>query len=130
MFRPGPPGARSCPVLTVVLYGNSLALAGVGASLAGHPEVQVLRLAATDRPSEELLRLEPDVVVFDLATAQPDVVTLLRQHRRVLPVGVDLEAHQAVVFTGRSSRALTADDLLRVIESRVGAARHAARRKV
>lgn len=129
MFSPGPAGARSLSVLTVVLYGNSLALSGVGASLAGHPEVQVLRLGATDRPSEELLRLEPDVVVFDLATAQPDVVTLLRQHPRVLPVGVDLEAHQAVVFTGRSSRALTADDLLRVIESRVGAVRHPARRK-
>ena len=129
MFSPGPAGARSLPVLTVVLYGNSLALSGVGASLEGHPEVQVLRLGATDRPSEGLLRLEPDVVVFDLATAQPDVVALLRQHPRVLPVGVDLEAHQAVVFTGRSSRALTADDLLRVIESRLGAARHPARRK-
>jgi hypothetical protein len=37
----------------------------------------------------------------------------------VLPIGVDLLKHQVVVFSGKRSRALTSDDLLRVIESRM-----------
>jgi hypothetical protein len=105
-------------VLQVVLYGNSLALSGVGASLEGHPGLHVVRVDPTDAPAAALHGLNPDVVVFDLATAQPDVVALWRRDPSVLPVGVDLLKHQAVAFSGTCSRALTTDDLLRVIESR------------
>jgi DNA-binding NarL/FixJ family response regulator len=107
-------------VTKVVLYGNSLAVSGVGASLEGRPGLQVVRVDAAERSAEALRELEPDVVVFDLATARPDVVELWRRDRPVLPIGVDLVKHQVVVFSGESSRALTTDDLLRVIESRTG----------
>ncbi len=104
----------------VVLYGNSLALSGVGASLEGHPGLDLVRVDATEASAESLHELRPDVVVFDLATAQPDVVALWRRHPPVLPIGVDLLKHQVVVFSGKPSRALTADDLVRVIEGRMG----------
>ncbi len=106
-------------MLKVVLYGNSLALSGVGASLEGHPGLDLVRVDATQASAETLHRLQPDVVVFDLATAQPDVVQLWRQHPPVLPIGVDLLKHQVVVFSGKPSRALTTDDLVRVIEGRM-----------
>jgi hypothetical protein len=105
----------------VVLYGNSLAVAGLGASLEAHPGLRLLRVEATNRSAEALLELEPDVVVFDLATAQPDVVALWQRDPPVLPVGVDLLKQQVVVFSGTRSRALTTEDLVRVIESRRGA---------
>jgi len=107
-------------VLTVVLYGNSLALSGVGASLEAHPGLQVVRVDAADSSAEALSELEPDVVVFDLATAQPDVVALWRRDPPFLPIGVDLLKHRVVVFSGTPSRVLTTDDLLRVIEGRMG----------
>jgi hypothetical protein len=107
-------------LLTVVLYGNSLALSGVGASLEAHPGLRIVRVDAADRSSEALRQIEPDVVVFDLATAQPDVVALWRRDPSVLPIGVDLLEQRVVVFSGKSTRALTTDDLLRVIESRMG----------
>jgi hypothetical protein len=107
-------------VLKVVLYGNSLALSGVGASLEGHPGLELVRVEARDASAETLHELQPDVVVFDLATAQPDVVALWRRDPPILPIGVDLLKQQAVVFSGKSSRALTTDDLVRVIESRMG----------
>ena len=113
----------------VVLYGNSLALSGVGASLEAHPGLHVVRVDATDRSAEALHELEPDVVVFDLATAQPDVVALWRRDPPVLPIGVDLLKHQVVVFSGKPSRALTTDDLLRVIESRRGRSAKRAKRE-
>jgi hypothetical protein len=106
----------------VVLYGNSLAVSGVGASLEGHPGLQLLRVDATDASAEALGELEPDVVVFDLATAQPDVVALWQRHPRVLSIGVDLLTQRAVVFSSQPERVLTTDDLLRVIEGRTGTA--------
>lgn len=104
-------------MLTVVLYGNSLALSGVGASLEAHPGLRIVQVAAA---VDALSTLEPDVIVFDLAAAQPDVLGLWRQHPHVLPIGVDMLEHRAVVFSEQSSRARTADDLLRVIESGIG----------
>ena len=107
-------------VLKVVLYGNSLALSGVGASLEGHPGLDLVRVDAGEASAKVLHEIQPDVVVFDLATSQPDVVQLWRRDRPVLPIGVDLLKHQVVVFSGKASRALTTDDLVRVIESRMG----------
>jgi hypothetical protein len=104
-------------VLTVVLYGNSLALSGVGASLEAHPGLRVVQVAAA---ADALSAFEPDVIVFDLAAAQPDVFALWRQHPHVLPIGVDMLEHRAVVYSEQSSRAWTTDDLLRVIERRTG----------
>jgi hypothetical protein len=113
-------------VLKVVLYGNSLALSGIGASLEAHPGLRLVRVEA-DRSAEALLELEPDVVVFDLATAQPDVVALWQRDPPVLPVGVDMLNQQVVVFSGTRSRALTTEDLVRVIESRMSAKARRAR---
>ena len=107
-------------MLKVVLYGNSLALSGVGASLEAHPGLHVVRVDATGESDEALRELEPDVVVFDLATAQPDVVALWRRDPPALPIGVDLLKQQVVVFSGKRSRALTTADLVRVIEGRAG----------
>jgi hypothetical protein len=104
----------------VVLYGNSLALSGVGASLEGHPGVELVRVEAADASAETLHELKPDVVVFDMATVQPDVVALWKRDPPVLPIGVDLLKQQVVVFSGKPSRALTTGDLLRVIEGSAG----------
>ena len=104
----------------MVLYGNSLALSGVGASLEARPGLRVVRVDTPDTSAEALRELEPDVVVFDLATARPDVVGLWRGGHPVLPIGVDLLKHQVVVFSGESARAATTDDLLRIIEGRMG----------
>lgn len=105
-------------MLTVVLLGNSLALSGVGASLEMRPGLRVVHFDAAETVAEALSDLEPDVAVFDMAANQPDVVELWRRHPRVLPVGVDLLEHRAVVFSRHSSSVLTTDDLLRVIEGR------------
>ncbi len=106
-------------VLKVVLYGNSLALSGVGASLEGHAGLELLRVDAGESSAQALHDLQADVVVFDLATAPPDVVKLWKRDRPVLPIGVDMLKHQVVVFSGEPSPGLTTDDLVRVIEGRM-----------
>lgn len=108
-------------MITVALLGNSLALSGVGASLGERVGVRVARLDPAAPLDEALGALAPDVLVFDLATERPDVVSLWRRHPRVLPVGLDLEGRRAVVFPGKPSTLVTADDLLSVIAAGVPA---------
>ncbi len=116
-------------MLTVVLLGNSLALSGVGASLEARPGLRVVRLEPGEASFAALGGLEPDVAVFDLATTPPDVVELWRRHPGVLPVGVDLLTHEAVVFSREASSVRTTDDLLHVIEARKGPRNTRSRRR-
>ncbi len=103
----------------VALYGNSLVLSSIGASLHGRAELQVSCVDATlPDVASRLKVLQPDVVIFDLAMAQPEFALALWKARpRLLLIGVDLTTGQALVLSGQPSRLLTMDDLLQVIES-------------
>ena len=97
-------------MITVGVYGSSLALASIGASLQGHAELHVIGPDAT-------LGSEPDVVVFDLDASQPTALALCQAHPQSLLIGVSVESHQALVFPGDCRPLLTSDDLVRIIES-------------
>ncbi len=104
---------------TVILYGNSLALSSIGASLREQAGLRVLPVdAALPDAARQLCELHPDVILFDLATAQPDFsIALLKARPHTLLIGVDLGTGKALVLSSQTSRALTTDDLLQVIES-------------
>jgi hypothetical protein len=103
---------------TVVLYGNSLGVSSIGASLQGRADLQVSSVDATAPEVMDRLRaLQPDVVIFDLAAARPEfAITLWKAQPRLLLIGVDLLTHQALMLSSQPSRLLTLDDLLHVIE--------------
>jgi len=102
---------------TVVLYGNSLLLAGVEASLKGRDGLKVMRVDASLFDAEQRLRaLHPDVVVFDLVAPRPKgMVALLRLNPSLSFIGLDLDSKTAVVLSGRSRPATTASELVEVI---------------
>lgn len=104
---------------TVILYGNSLVVSSIGASLQGRVGLHVLLLdAALPDAAQRLSALQPDAVIFDLATTQPDfAIALWKARPSLVLIGVDLTTGQALVLSGQASRALTTDDLLHVIES-------------
>ena len=66
---------------TLVLYGASLSVAAIGAGLAGKPGWQVIPLdSVSPAATRRLCRLRPDVVLFDLAAAQPEAaIPLLKE---------------------------------------------------
>ena len=103
---------------TVALYGNSLVMSSIGASLQGRAGLEVFCVDATlPDAAERLCALQPDVVVFDLAAARPEfAIALWTAQPRLLLIGVDLTTGQALVLSGQPSRLLTMDDLLQVIE--------------
>lgn len=103
---------------SVVLYGDSLILAGVRADLAGIPSLEVTVLDdPLDRPLEELLLLNPSVIIFDLGALQRDFPLSILQKPDLLLIGIDPETHQALVWSGRQAPAVVAGDLLEIVRN-------------
>lgn len=102
---------------TVLLYGQSLLLSGVAASLASCPRIQV-RQAATWADANRLLADNlPDVLIFDLTDAcESHILPLLLKNPHTLMVGLDTERDQALLVTGQPARSLTLAQVLTIVE--------------
>lgn len=100
----------------MILYGDSLILEGVRAELIGNPGLEVIMLDdPLDKPLEELRRLNPSVIIFDLGVIQPDFPFAMLQHPDLLLIGINPATHQALVWSARQSAAVAAADLLKLI---------------
>ncbi len=101
-----------------ILYGNSLILEGVRARLAGNPRLDVIVLDyPLDKPLEQLRRLNPAVVIFDLGANQPELPLAMLEHPGWLLVGINPETHQALVWSGRQAAAVAAADLMEILQN-------------
>ncbi len=100
----------------VILYGDSLILAGMRASLEARPGTEVLILdQSLDRRCEALCSPGRATLIFDLGAVDPDSPLGLLQQPGLRLVGIDPETHQALVWSARRSSALNAADLVRVL---------------
>jgi hypothetical protein len=97
----------------VILYGDTLILEGVRANLEAQPDFEVLVL---DRPLEELRRLSPAAVIFDVRATRPDFLLSLVQQPGLLLIGIDPDTRQALVWSGRQAAAVVAADLIGIIQ--------------
>ena len=119
-----PGGGCERMMKTVVLFGSSVAVSSIGASLQGCGGLRVLTVnseaaaaAAGHDAAQRLAALRPDVVLFDLATVPSDfAIALWKAQPGTLLIGIDLLANQALVLSGRPARAHTTGDLLQVIQ--------------
>jgi len=106
------PGPRK-----VVLYGNSLFIASVEASLTDRTGLEVSRLEASlPNALERLSALGPDVVILDMAESDEFALQILKEHPGLPLIGLDLSKNnQVLVLSGQKRTACTAHDLTRVI---------------
>lgn len=102
---------------TVVIYGNSLVVSSIGASLQGCADLQVVLVDLNAPDAQQCLKaLQPDIVIFDLGTVRSDFpVALFKETPHLLLIGVDLTADRALLLSGQPARVLTTEDLLQVI---------------
>ncbi|HNS51549.1 MAG TPA: hypothetical protein PKO09_10250 [Anaerolineae bacterium] len=101
----------------VVLYGDSLVLAGVRAGLAHCPDLQVLSLdPCLDNPLDAVRACCPATFIFDMDAVRPDFQLSLLQEPGLRLIGIDPETHQALVWSGREESAVFAADLIHLIE--------------
>ncbi len=105
--------AESC----VVLYGNSVFLAGIKAEFQRHalPEVITVEAGRPDAPGC-ICALNPRAVLFDLSAAHPDfAVSLLREQPGLLLIGVHPDSDELLVLCRHPAQAFSMSDLVEVI---------------
>jgi hypothetical protein len=103
----------------VLLYGDSLVLAGMQASLKTYPSLKVMCLnAQPGADAQALCALDPAVIIFDLAAVTPDFpFALLREQPHLLLIGIDPAGDKLLVLSGQQAHSFTTNDLLQVIET-------------
>ena len=103
--------------LKVLIYGDTLVLGCLRASLEGQAELEVSGLDGLTASEQELSALQPDAVIFDLGAAQPAFqCALAEQLPGLLLVGIDPNSNRVQTWTGRQLRELSTQDLMRTIE--------------
>jgi hypothetical protein len=102
--------------LRVVLYGKSVILGSVGASLRRFPDLEIIELSPPYPPQEELKTMLPDVILFDSEAARPDhAFTLLETNPAMLLIGVSPDSNQVRLWTGQQLSELSMQDLVQII---------------
>ena len=101
---------------TVIVYGDSLIMEGVCASLAACPDLEIHWLdPAIEKPLEFIQAWRPAIFIFDLEAVKPEFQLALLHQPDLLLVGIDPVTHQCLVWTGRQEAAVVAADLIHVI---------------
>jgi len=101
----------------VVLYGKSLVISTIGASLQGCPDIQLLPVdPAMPDVQDHLRRLHPDVVILDQTAIQPDFpVALWKVQPELMVIGLDLMNGTALVLSNQPAQVLTTNDLIQLL---------------
>ena len=103
----------------VILYGDSLVLQGVRASLEACPDLEVISLPPESISLKQVITAKcPVALVFDTSAVGPDFPSSLLQQPDLLLIGIDPETHQALVWSGRQAAAIEAADLLSAIHQK------------
>lgn len=102
----------------VILYGNSVIVGTVAASLARYPDLEVVGVSPPVTAAKELAALEPDVIIFDVEAGDPEpAFALLKACPRLLLVGVSPETDQLMLWSSGKTNALSTEDLVKVISA-------------
>lgn len=101
----------------LVLYGNSMFLAGIRAELERLTPLRIITMA-TGCPdaAARIASLNPHIVLFDLSADQPGfAVSLLRRRPGLLLIGVDPSTDNLMVLSCQPAEALSMPDLVEII---------------
>ncbi|MGA2489925.1 MAG: hypothetical protein ABSF99_07010 [Anaerolineales bacterium] len=99
------------------MYGNTLILEGIRASLENFPGLEVLSLdASRDESFEELQRLDPAAIIFDMGGVSADFPLAILQQPNLLLIGIDPATDRMLLWSGEKSHALSMQDLVQAID--------------
>jgi len=102
----------------ILLYGNSLIIGSIGASLRRLSQFEVTALVPPLQKMQDLDSLKPDVIIFDLETTHSEAVfSMLKTHPGLLLVGISPDINLVKIWSGRQLRELSTQSLLELITS-------------
>jgi hypothetical protein len=104
---------------TIFLFGQSLLLSLVTASLNQNADLHIVQASAWGELESLAAGSIPDVLIYDLAgAAENRILPMLYDHPRLQLIGLDVETNRAVLLSGRETRALTLDGVKDLVEAR------------
>jgi hypothetical protein len=102
----------------VVLFGKSIILGTIGASLSLYPDLEIIPLSPPLPDFQVLKDLAPHVILYDIEATLPDaVLALLETSPDLLLIGINPDSNQVMVWSGRQLHELSTHDLVQVINS-------------
>ncbi|MRR29662.1 hypothetical protein EG834_04910 [bacterium] len=100
----------------ILLYGDSLLMAGVRASLEASLAFEVIPLDASLATEQDLLVSNPDIVIFDNDSVRPQFhFNLIKRQAELLLIGIDPDSNGVQLWSGRYLRELSVQGLVDVI---------------
>ncbi len=103
--------------LRVILYGHTVILGTVGASLQKDPRFEVIPLAVPYPEAHQLEEMAPDAILFDLENARPAAAfALLATCPGLQLIGIDPDRDLVMVWSGRQVRAVESADLIEILQ--------------
>ncbi len=102
----------------ILIYGNSVILGAIGASLSGSSEFEVKTLNLPQPGAHVLDNVKPDVLLFDLESPHSEAAySLLATNPRLLLIGISPGVNLVKIWSGRQVRELSTQRLLELIKS-------------
>ena len=106
----------------VLVYGRSLNLAGMAASLMLSGDLDVHLVDPYDSCAREALEAcAPETIIYDLTDPPTDLdLALLSDRPGTLLIGVDPSSDEVLVLTGKRRRAVTVEALAELVAGEWG----------
>ena len=101
----------------VVVYGNTLSMAGIAASLKVETTLDVFCVDPKHPSARKCLNeLDPQTIIFDRTEPHPELdLALLREQPGLLLVGVDPSSDDVLVLTGQRNRVVSVSELAHLV---------------
>ena len=101
----------------ILLYGNSVILGSIAASLRSYSEFDVTTLSALLSDAQMLDEAQPDIVLFDLDAPHTEAVfSLLKANPSLHLIGISPGINMVDVWSGRQLRDLSMKGFLDLIK--------------
>ena len=98
----------------VLLYGDTLLLAALHASLVSYSALDVIAVPASEK---DVLSLKPDVVIFDAGAIQPKTVhEMTEKVSDLVMVGIDSSRNRGSIWSRQHLHELSTCNLVELIE--------------
>lgn len=105
----------------ILLYGDSVVLGSVAASLGRADGFELIRLRAPRPTAVELRAIRPDVILFDIENDHPEeAFRLLENDPDLLLLGISPDVNLVRLWAGRQYRELSTDALAALIAGDTG----------
>ena len=102
----------------IVLYGNSVIVGTVGASLRRSHQYKVVPMLPSQQ--SELEATAPDAVVFDLAGSRPEAAfSMLESRPGLMLIGISPDSNLVRIWSGRQLRELSTQGLLEIVNEQM-----------